>query len=769
MANSDIDRGAQYLASLNLDGNQQVRLRAAARQMGMSEQEALRTIARANKKLRRRGADDSQVGRVVDQFIRRAAGVEGINDEIPQELQGIKQIPNSQVESGEFGNQDELQNFGGINEKNQVANVSQAEEEISKARGRRDSNVAQRGYFDKASGSYETEEMYIPDGMPMPERFKEDMKARDFGVQVPDQFAPARQVLEGELARLQQGIDQYGADAFPGAADVAGRIEDDLYGGRGAEQALARELVKQDRLRQNSAQVEANNWRAQAAANIIGQDFVVGGRGAAADQAMENIGNIAQLGPAKVGYDFQVSNNPVERGTAIPNALPLNLPDQYNAPATDNRFVGPLQRQEQWLVDNAPGYKEGKAFGDYPQVAIGQQLGAAQAAIEGINFGTRKSPVSMQIAGGPIRNLDDLQAAVDQAAAFGQQRGVKFYDYQDGKNVYVGSPGISEVLQKGGMNENQRRDLARGLFAAEAARRNPANQVAKNFYQAGMGQPGRSVEFGGNHPALGGGMVQIAQLGGEKINGQEVRGKLQALTGRVGNDTPLSAAELADARMPLIGGVAGQDIPRARFVKGDVRNMTTDQIYERFGPVNGQIANAVIQRYEQAQGTNSDGFGIRVERQRNMDPGPTFDPGPDPWSQPVGTGNGITQEIQKRSSSNTQKALPYGISTSGPSQGPTRPLTTELKNELAALSSGYSEQGPRPASNYSDPGIKPDGPSNSPRRIRQEADYRQSVRNLGRIRGYGRNAAIAGGGVAAIAGIDGLINGERNKREEAQY
>ena len=92
-----------------------------------------------------------------------------------------------------------------------------------------------------------------------------------------------------------------------------------------------------------------------------------------------------------------------------------------------------------------------------------------------------------------------------------------------------------------------------------------------------------------------------------------------------------------------------------------------------------------------------------------------------------------------------------------------------MKNELAALSSGYSEQGPRPASNYSDPGIKPDGPSNSPRKIRQEADYRQSVRNLGRVRGYGRNAAIAGGGVAAIAGIDGLINGERNKREEAQY
>jgi hypothetical protein len=193
--------------------------------------------------------------------------------------------------------------------------------------------------------------------------------------------------------------------------------------------------------------------------------------------------------------------------------------------------------------------------------------------------------------------------------------------------------------------------------------------------------------------------------------------------------------------------------------------MSEDAVYERFGPVNGQIANAVIQRFEQSQGTNPDGFGQRVERQRNMDPVQGYDPGPDPWSQPVGTGNGITQEIQKRKGVSMQKALPYGISTSATSQGPTRPLTNDLKNELAALSSGYAEQGPRPASNYSDPGIKPDGPTFRPpnkKQVRAEADYR-------RTRRYGRNAAIAGGGVAALAGIDGLINGERNKREEEQY
>ena len=49
-------------------------------------------------------------------------------------------------------------------------------------------------------------------------------------------------------------------------------------------------------------------------------------------------------------------------------------------------------------------------------------------------------------------------------------------------------------------------------------------------------QPGRPVEFGGNHPALGGGMVEIARLKGEKIKGKEVRGQLQALGGKVDRD-----------------------------------------------------------------------------------------------------------------------------------------------------------------------------------------------------------------------------------------
>ncbi len=110
---------------------------------------------------------------------------------------------------------------------------------------------------------------------------------------------------------------------------------------------------------------------------------------------------------------------------------------------------------------------------------------------------------------------------------------------------------------------------------------------------------------------------------------------------------------------------------------------------------------------------------------------------PDPWSQPVGKGNGISNEIRKRKS--TQSNVPL-LSAS--------PTSNEYK-------SGGT--------------IKPDGPNAYRTNVRSEADYRQSVRNLGRVRGYGRNAAIAGGAVAGLAGLDALIGEERDNREQEMY
>lgn len=90
---------------------------------------------------------------------------------------------------------------------------------MEKAQGRKDPNVLRRTYFEKGKAGPQSEEMYIPDGMPVPSRFVEAAKDRDFGIYQEGRMAPAAQVQGIERDRLQQGIDIFGADAFPGGID----------------------------------------------------------------------------------------------------------------------------------------------------------------------------------------------------------------------------------------------------------------------------------------------------------------------------------------------------------------------------------------------------------------------------------------------------------------------------------------------------------------------------------------------------------------------
>ena len=179
--------------------------------------------------------------------------------------------------------------------------------------------------------------------------------------------------------------------------------------------------------------------------------------------------------------------------------------------------------------------------------------------------------------------------------------------------------------------------------------------------------------------------------------------------------------------------LGGQEVPRMKIYDDPQYAQTTS-------PLTSTIREAMSV-------TPSDGFSMAsrnpIEAQKAA---PMQEPlagisynetAPDPWTQPVGTGNGISNEIRKRKS--TQSNVPL-LSASPPSKE-------------------YRSGGT----------FKPDGPNAYRSNVRSEADYRQSVRNLGRVRGYGRNAAIAGGAVAGLAGLDALIGGERDNRDQEQY
>ena len=105
-------------------------------------------------------------------------------------------------------------------------------------------------------------------------------------------------------------------------------------------------------------------------------------------------------------------------------------------------------------------------------------------------------------------------------------------------------------------------------------------------------------------------------------------------------------------------------------------------------------------------------------------------------------------------------------------------MTNELRNELAALSSGFTEQGPtRPLTNElrNELASLTSGPAQGPVPGSARKQFTDRARNFGkspkyeRANRYGRRSAVAGGAVAGIAGLNELINGERNNRNEEQY
>ena len=787
------------------DINVGAELAAAGKTLGMTPDETYDFVV---KKIQQQNARRARQGQApIDEragfrsFLDKMARVRGIDEVYPADIDNYSTVDNSELIDNTAN---ENQNFGGTDKQGRSINFEQANQERERAAGRRDQNLLTRTYFEKGSREPKTEQIYVEDGMPVPERFRESAMARDFGVYRTDAAAPAQQVLRTELARLQAGVDQFGADAFPGIADVIGRIEDDLQVNREAEASIAAELVRRDNQNVNLDVVEANDWRADAEAQRIARErFGINGGGVQADVNLGKIGDIDKIGPAKIGYDFGVSF-PVPGRQVEPTSLPIGLASDLNAPVTDNRLAGPLQKQEQWLVDHAPGYREGRVFGDYPQVAIDAQLEGVSEALAKLKINGQ----GLEPADARVRNLNDLQNAVDKVIGLG---GGKFFDVVDGRNVINENPGIEQVLGKLRFNENQQNDLARALFAIEAANRNPANTDRKTRFMEGSPEP-RNREMGGRrlvaiegadekkkyyvvrrpakettggaeHQLLGSGQVGVGRINREKIEGREVRTALQELDGRQA-DPPLTQQELRDARMPYQGAAGGEKPARAAFIKGDVRDMPREERARRFGAKNAAIANSVEDRY------------LAAERARREAPKP------DSYAaERRAADSAIEDQIDARSSEMKQyrerKRLqnvpdgtlsqlilgPDGIQGVGVEVPNLRPFpqaaTSAVVNPQPSVSPemGGGSIPPRPpvvAAASSDPQpekyqqlgykFRPDGAS------RGDRERREVIKRLEKGAARRRAGLAAGAGAAAGAGLMALIGGERDKRDqEAQY
>ena len=804
---------------------------AASRMLGLSEDETISLIQRKNAQNNKRRKTNTSDSAAAGALQSKLAQVAALNAEMPADIDGYTTVANDVIEYGDNYNTDTSQQFGGINKDGRIANVTQSIEERERASGKRDPNVFQ---IRDRDGNV-TQEVYVPDGQPTPGEFVEAAKSRDFGIFADSGGASAGASVQRELnqrlgnmlasgqvdPRASLTTDNFpGIQAYRGGYDINGNQvpstpRDVAYlaaqldqqanpkVARDAEQSLVREMVRRDAQNVDLDVARDNeliaHMQARMARNTLNRSAPI----------FDQMGNITKIGHAKIASDFNV-NIPVPERETEPNSLPITTAETLNSPVTDNRFSGPLQRQEQWLVDHAPGFRVGGSFNDYPQVSIDAELGNLSTGLGKIRIGGEGIAPGLT----RVRGIDDLQAAVDAVVALSADKGQGFTRFEDGKNVTATNPGITEVLQKAGYNDNRTDSLARALFAIEAGRRSPVNQTKKELFAEGISGTNRPVEGGGTHESLGGGTVPIARAGRQKTGkGREVASVLQALQGDLRADTPLTATELADARRPYIGAAEGQPVPRARFLSAADASLTPDQRIAKHGAAKGGIANQVEKRALEARAAKEASLIPRSDpttaafRARDQE----FDRAGEARNQ-ADSRRALLQAAEDQGKSLVGKGqmllgghiVPGGMTGrnvvpesitgaadafSAPKADPVfaqkaavnqRPPVGISFNEMApdpwttppATAGGFTERR-MPASMLNQLAQLNSGPTQGPRTpgIRQKImnSIKRAPSNFVQAPRGQRYGAAAGGAALAGTGLSALIGGERDRREEGQY
>ena len=554
-----------------------------------------------------------------------------------------------------------------------------------------------------------------------------------------------------------------------------------------------------------------NDADAELEAKIIGLRGGIN-RNMSALPDIKDVGNLKVKLPAKAGgfNEGQFFPEAVQDGIAPAfdeKGVPLGIQGPVIANTVDpGQVVNAPRDVRQWAIQNAPSFKEGgRVFGDFPQVEI---MGAGNDFLERIGrIKARGQEFDPGISA--IRNIDDLEGVVQRFGGFAQAGGLKMFALDENNNeVYRSQVGLPEIFQKMKMNENAQGRLANAVFQLEAGKVNGVNADQRAVFEgrAVPAQPWRSnpaenVIMGARLPEFGNDEVQLQkiprgqiQIGvdavGEPIK-QEKMAALQALSGRQAQP-PLDANELRDARNGLVGLAQGEGRGResvfgfAKRIPDGVepRAFFREQAIERAKPgkqpnfarvrENADRWQRIVDREKAARNAPNEVLGVQQTGERdirfkdaliNMEARNRIEPGiaqgkidelrggrpapvaqaegggmgegprppvvaavptPDPWQTPPATGGGFTEQSQKR-------------------------MPTSMLNTLAELNSG-PRQGPVPGSAR-----------------KQFTDRAKFISQSPRMKTQ-RRVGYGAAGVAGLAGLNSLINGERDSREqEAQY
>jgi hypothetical protein len=276
---------------------------------------------------------------------------------------------------------------------------------------------------------------------------------------------------------------------------------------------LGSEVVRRDNQRFDSERAEANDWRAQAQADIIAREgYTVNGPGAMADESIGRIKEIRSLG--KVGETEHVVNtaNDAIQGQATQRADGVYLNPQTGDPiarqgpelpgisvgdnipnngSSSNSLNAP-QTAREWVTQAIPDYRESStSFGAYPQVDI--TLQTTNFANKVREYGEKNNIPELTRVSGNIRSIDELEKVVQfiatKRAASGQGLTVPNPEIA-GASLPAGRNTTGGVMNALNVQLGEQQQLANAMFQLDAAQRSSVNENPTGTYLSRLTKQG---------------------------------------------------------------------------------------------------------------------------------------------------------------------------------------------------------------------------------------------------------------------------------------
>ena len=466
--------------------------------------------------------------------------------------------------------------------------------------------------------------------------------------------------LESSAARQKSGVGGSIARVFGGSAvdsetsTAIDALKQYFQNEKQADARVGRAIVRQDNRRFDPEVRKANQFRADAEAqNIARTDFLTGGAGAFADEAIGRIGEMRRMGAAGALGPMEQSlvirqDSPgtypqaeaivdgtgrvvgyADPNTKVPIALDpelgISLATQgANTPDTAQLINAPQNPQtaREWAASNLPAMTQdtGSTPPRYPQANISKETTDFSNRVRNV-LASLKLPNAPTVSDN-VRNIDEIEGVAKFIQKELEKRGDTLMirnpdETSRTKNIPAGTQVVSGLMQKLGMTSGDEERLANAMFQLDAAKRSSVNQNPTGTYLSRTGEPTKDVIF--NAPPEGFGSMPIAQQGG----GTSIRVGTDAKGKPIKQDIRSAMAGLdaqrggAAAQKPFIGMPA--DRPTQSTVRGPMdATLLQEPVYNRTGQTDPAAIRSTLEALSEKRAKKGESKAdAAIRRKRN--------------------------------------------------------------------------------------------------------------------------------------------------------